>query len=115
MDEFKLGYVYTPSLRGDMQSGQYRWQGFIDKSALIVAYDSTAPIQQLLVINRPRRRAPNLTTLGRFLLGFWSLFLNPHRVQSAAVIIRPSMFPKFHNILKKRKYRLLNSSRQLLN
>ena len=66
--------------------------------------------QQLLVINRPRRRAPNLTTLYRFLLGFWSLFLNPRRIQSAAVIIRPSTFLNFHNILKKRKYRLLYSS-----
>jgi putative transposase len=43
-------------------------------------------------------------------LGFWSLFLNPRRIQSAAVIIRPSTFLKFHNILKKRKYRLLYSS-----
>jgi len=66
--------------------------------------------QQLLVINRPRRRAPNLTTLDRFLLDFWSLFLNPRRIQSAAVIIRPSAFLKFHNILKTRKYRLLYSS-----
>jgi hypothetical protein len=46
--------------------------------------------QQLLVINRSRRRAPNLSALDRFLFGFWSLFLNPHRMQRAAVIIRPS-------------------------
>jgi putative transposase len=43
-------------------------------------------------------------------LDFWSLFLNPLRIQSAAVGIRPSTYPKFHNILKKRKYRLLYSS-----
>jgi putative transposase len=66
--------------------------------------------QQLLVIHRSRRRAPNLTTLNRFLLGFWSLFLNPRRVQQAAVIIRPSTLLKFHRLLKKRKYRLLYSS-----
>ena len=50
MDEFKLGYVYTPSVLSDMQSGQYQRQGFIDKSALIVAYDSTAPVQQFQVV-----------------------------------------------------------------
>jgi hypothetical protein len=43
-------------------------------------------------------------------LGFWSLFLNPHHIQRAAVIIRPSTLLKFHNLLKKRKYRLLYSS-----
>ena len=78
--------------------------------ARAVVAESLLMKQQLLVINRPRRRAPNLTTLDRFLLGFWSLFLNPRRIQSAAVIIRPSTFLKFHNILKKRKYRLLYSS-----
>jgi hypothetical protein len=41
------------------------------------------------------------------LLGFWSLFLNPHHIQRAAVILRPSTLLKFHDMLKKRKYRLL--------
>ena len=66
--------------------------------------------QQLLVINRSRRRAPNLSALDRFLFGFWSLFLDPHRIQRAAVIIRPSTLLKFHDLLKKHKYRLLYSS-----
>ncbi|MEN8108912.1 MAG: hypothetical protein ABFS22_13025 [Pseudomonadota bacterium] len=62
--------------------------------------------QQLLVINRSRRRAPNLSALDRFLFGFWSLFLNPRRLQRAAVIIRPSTLLKFHNMLKQRKYHI---------
>ena len=66
--------------------------------------------QQLLVINRSRRRAPNLSTPDRFLFGFWSLFLNPRHIRLATVIIRPSTLLKFHNLLKKRKYRLLYSS-----
>jgi hypothetical protein len=41
------------------------------------------------------------------LLGFWSQFLNPHHIQRAAVILRPSTLLKFHDMLKKRKYRLL--------
>jgi len=65
---------------------------------------------QLLVINRSRRRAPNLSALDRFLLGFWSLFLTPRRIQRVAVIIRPSTLLAFHDILKKGKYQLLYSS-----
>ena len=66
--------------------------------------------QQLLIVNRSRQRAPNLSVLDRFLLGFWSLFLNQRHLQRAAVIIRPSTLLKFHNLLKQRKYRLLYSS-----
>ena len=63
--------------------------------------------QQLIVLNRSRRRAPNLTIIDRLLLGFWSLFLSSHRIWRAAAILRPSTLLNFHNILKKRKYRLL--------
>jgi putative transposase len=66
--------------------------------------------QQLLIMNRTRRRAPNLSVLDRFLLGFWSLFLSPRHILRAAVIIRPSTLLKFHNLLKQRKYRLLYSA-----
>ena len=75
-----------------------------------VVADSILMRQQLLVITRSRRRAPNLSPLDRVLFGFWLLFLNPRRIQRAAVIIRPSTLLKFHHLLKKRKYRLLYSS-----
>ncbi|MEN8108488.1 MAG: integrase core domain-containing protein [Pseudomonadota bacterium] len=65
--------------------------------------------QQLLVITRSRRRSPNLLAYDRFLLGFWSLFLSPRRIPRTAIIIRPSTLLKFHNALRKRKYRLLFS------
>ena len=78
--------------------------------ARAVVADSLLMKQQLLVINRSRRRAPNLSALDRFLFGFWSLFLDPRRIQRAAVIIRPSTLLKFHDLLKHRKYRLLYSS-----
>ncbi len=77
-----------------------------------VVADSLLLKQQLLVLNRSRRRAPNLFALDRILLGFWSLFLNPRRIQRAAVILRPSTLLRFHEALKKRKYRLLFSSRR---
>ncbi len=78
--------------------------------ARAVVADSLLMKQQLLIINRSRQRAPNLSALDRFLLGFWSLFLNPRHLQRAAVIIRPSTLLKFHTLLKQRKYRRLYSS-----
>ena len=78
--------------------------------ARAVVADNLLMKQQLLVINRSRRRAPNLSALDRFLFGFWSLFLDPRRIQRAAVIIRPSTLLKFHALLKYRKYQLLYSS-----
>jgi hypothetical protein len=68
--------------------------------------------QQLLIVNRSRKRAPNLTVTDRILLGFWSLFLGPRRIRQSAVIIKPSTLLRFHEALKKkRKYQLLYSSR----
>ena len=78
--------------------------------ARAIVADSLVMKQQLLVINRSRRRAPNLSALDRFLFGFWTLFLDPRHIQRAAVIIRPSTLLKFHDLLKNRKYRLLYSS-----
>jgi putative transposase len=78
--------------------------------AKAIVADSLLMKQQLLIINRSRQRAPNLTPIDRILLGFWSLFLNRHHIQRAAVILRPSTLLNFHDMLKKRKYRLLYSS-----
>ena len=45
--------------------------------------------QQLIVLRRPRKRAPNLTTVDRLLCGFGSLFLGPGRLQKGIVKLRP--------------------------
>jgi hypothetical protein len=68
--------------------------------AKVIAADSLLMKQQLLIINRTRRRSPNLSVLDRFLLGFWSLLLRPRHIQRAAVIIRPSTLLRFHHLLK---------------
>ena len=75
--------------------------------AKAIVADSLLMKQQLLIVNRSRQRAPNLTPVDRMLLGFWSLFLSPHHIQRAAVILKPTTLFKFHDILKKRKYRML--------
>src|SRR5713226_4040513 len=56
---------------------------------------------QLLISSRARRRAPNLNSFDRFLLGLGSLFVPPSRLPKLAVILKPR---------KKRKYRWLFSS-----
>lgn len=64
---------------------------------------------QLLVINRARRKAPNLRTGDRILMGIWSLFMRPGRIEKSAATFSPVTLFKFHEALKKRKYRLLFS------
>jgi len=66
--------------------------------------------QQLIVLRRSRRGAPNLTTLDRFLFGFGLLFLKPGRVSKVAIGLQPSTFLKFHQALVRRKYHRLFSS-----
>jgi putative transposase len=67
--------------------------------------------QQLVVLNRSRKRAPRLNAWDRFLLGVATLLVNPRRIRKLAAVLKPSTFFKFHEALKKRKYRLLFSSR----
>ncbi|MDH3770292.1 MAG: hypothetical protein OET79_04795 [Nitrospirota bacterium] len=70
--------------------------------------------QQLLVLTRSRKRAPNLSpnlsSVDRFFLGLWSTFLNPRRIRRVAVLVQPSTLLKFHQAMVKRKYRWLYSS-----
>jgi len=66
--------------------------------------------QQLLIMRRARKRAPNLTSSDRLLCGFWSLFHSPGRVRKAAIALRPSTLLAFHQALVRCKYRRLFSS-----
>ncbi|MCP4287773.1 MAG: hypothetical protein GY792_25605 [Gammaproteobacteria bacterium] len=55
--------------------------------AKAIVADSLIMKQQLLVISRTRKRAPNLSGIDRFLLGFWSLLLSPHHIRRSAIIL----------------------------
>jgi transposase InsO family protein len=66
--------------------------------------------QQLLVLQRSRRRAPNLGTADRLLFGFCSRFLSPRRLIRSAIILRPATLLRLHRAFKQFKYRLLYSS-----
>src|SRR5262245_38342655 len=65
--------------------------------------------QQLLMLNRGRKRAPNLRTSDRFLAGLCTLFIRPARVLRSAIVLKPSTLLHFHSLLSKRKYCILFS------
>ena len=65
---------------------------------------------QLLISNRSRQRAPNLSALDRFVLGLTTLFVRPHRVPKLGALSKPATLFKFHRALVSRKYRRLFSS-----
>ena len=74
-----------------------------------VAAESLLLKHQLLISNRSRHRAPNLSTLDRFLLALITLFVNPRRIPKLSAIFKPATLFKFHKALVDRKYRLLFS------
>jgi transposase InsO family protein len=77
-----------------------------------VAAESLAVKHQLLILKRARRRAPNLTSWDRLVLGVCTLLVSPKRLSKIAVILKPSTLLYFHHALVKRKYRLLYSPRR---
>src|SRR4051812_5340484 len=78
--------------------------------ARAVAAESMLLKQQLLISNRSRRRAPNLSTVDRFVLGLITLFVRPHRIPKLSAIVKAATLLRFHKALVNRKYRMLFSS-----
>ena len=75
-----------------------------------VAAESLPLKHQLLISNRFRQRAPNLTSADRILLGLATLFVRPRRLPKLGALVRPATLLKFHVALVERKYRRLFSS-----
>jgi putative transposase len=76
----------------------------------VVVAESLLLKHQLVINSRARRRAPNLNSFDRFVLGLGSLFVPASRIPRLAVILKPGTLLRFHEALKKRKYRWLFSS-----
>ena len=74
-----------------------------------VVAESVLLKQQLLILNRSRKRAPNLRACDRFVAGLCSLFMNPTRVIRSTIALKPSTLLKLHTALRDRKYGLLFS------
>jgi putative transposase len=82
-------------------AGPGRFRSVVAESALIR--------HQLLILNRGRRRAPNLRASDRLAAGLLSLSMIRARILRSAIVLKPSTLLHLHNLLRKRKYRLLFS------
>ena len=76
-----------------------------------VMAESIAMKQQLIVMNRTRKRSPALVTRDRILFGLLAILIGERRLQKLAVIIKPATILAFHKALVKRKYSKLYSNR----
>ena len=74
-----------------------------------VVAESVLVRHQLLVLNRGRKRAPNLRTADRIVAGLCTLFMRRARVLRSAIALKPSTLLHLHSVLRKRKYRMLFS------
>ena len=78
-----------------------------------VVAESILTKHQLLILSRPRRRAPNLRIWDRLVAGFCSLWIRPSRFGRVAIALRPSTLLNSHRALVLQKYRLLFSPKRL--
>src|SRR5215831_10711327 len=76
-----------------------------------VVAESVLVRHQLLILNRGRKRAPNLRATDRIIAGLCTLFMRPARVLRSAIVLKPSTLLHLHSVLCQRKYRMLFSPR----
>ena len=60
-----------------------------------VVAESVLAKHQLLIVNRSRRRAPNLRIRDRLIAGLCSLWIKPSRFQRVAILFKPSTLLSF--------------------
>ena len=77
-----------------------------------VVAESVLVRHQLLIVNRGRKRAPNLRTTDRIIAGLCTLFMRPTRVLRSAIVLKPSTLLHLYSVLHKPKYRMLFSPRR---
>jgi putative transposase len=74
-----------------------------------LAAESLLLKHQLLILNRSRQRAPNLSAADRILAGWLALWLRPTRLLRSAIVLKPSTLIGLHHAMYKQKYRMLFS------
>jgi hypothetical protein len=78
-----------------------------------VVAESVLMRHQVLILNRGRKRAPNLRISDRIIAGLCTLLMRPARVLRSAVVLKPSTLLHFRKVLTKQKYRLLFSPKRV--
>src|SRR5215469_651608 len=64
-----------------------------------VVAESVLVRHQLLILNRGRKRAPNLRATDRIIAGLCTLFLRPARVLRSAIVLKSSTLLHLHSVL----------------
>src|SRR5215469_4547926 len=75
-----------------------------------VVAESVLARRQILILNRSRRRAPNLRVSDRIIAGLCTLLMHPSRMLRGGIVLKPSTLRHFHHVLTKRKYHMLFAS-----
>src|SRR6478736_9192603 len=68
-----------------------------------VVAESVLMRHQVLILNRGRKRAPNLQVSDRIIAGLCTLLMRPARVLRSAIALRPSTLMHFHKMLHEAK------------
>ena len=76
-----------------------------------VVAESVLVKHQLLILNRSRKRSPNLRPSDRVVAGLCAVFIRPGRLIRSAIVFKPSTLLSLHRALIQRKYRRLFSSK----
>src|SRR5205085_5884376 len=74
-----------------------------------IVAESVLMRHQVLILNRGRKRSPNLRASDRIIAGLCTLMMRRARVLRSAIVLKPSTLLHFHKMLTKQKYRLLFS------
>jgi putative transposase len=77
-----------------------------------VVAESVLVKHQLLVLNRSRKRSPNLRPSDRMVTGLRAVFIHTGRLIRSAIIFKPSTLLRLYRALIQRKYRRLFSSKE---
>jgi hypothetical protein len=80
--------------------------------ARAVVAESVLVKHQLLILNRSRKRSPNLRPADRVVAGLCAVFIRPSRLIRSAMVVKPSTLLRLHRTLIQRKYRRLFSSKK---
>jgi putative transposase len=75
-----------------------------------VVAESVLVKHQLLILNRSRKRSPNLRFTDRLVAGVCALLIRPRRLIRSAIVFKPSTLLRLHRALTARKYRRLFST-----
>src|SRR5215468_6085191 len=78
-----------------------------------VVAESVLMRHQVLILNRGRKRAPNLRPSDRIIAGLCTLLIRPARVLRSAVVLKTSTLLHFHKMLIQQKYRVLFSPKRV--